>query len=121
MANLVFNEAALINLLEAPNGPYGDRLLLVAQQITGNYNDAIQGVWQLRSPEALPKAGFEIERGEFGLEAIIGIEDPKVVRSQGGEGSRERKTTSQYMADKFDGLESAKFVDQIMAGWDNQL
>ncbi len=115
MANLVFNEAALLNLLEAPNGPYGDRLRLVAEQITGNYNAAIQGVWQNQPASIIPQADYEIERGEFGLTAVIGIVDPGIVRADG------KETISQVIANKFDGLESDKFVPKIMADWDTQL
>ncbi len=113
--SLIFNEAALVHLLEAPDGPYGNRLRLIAETITGNYNDAIGGVWENQPRSIQPVADYELNRGEFGLEATVGIVDPGVVRSGG------KKTISQIIAEKFDGLESDKFVPKIMAGWDNQL
>ncbi len=106
--SITFYESALVNLLEAPDGPYGDRLLLVAQQITNNYNDAIAGVWQDQTASVMPHAAFDIERGEFGLTATIGI-------------PADERRIAEYMANKFANLEPDKFVPRIMAGWDNQL
>lgn len=105
--SIVFNEGALLHLLESPDGPYGDRLLLVAQTIAANYNGAIAGVWENQPASAIPSADFEIDRGEFGLQAVIGIPDQGRV--------------SDYMANKFQNVEPDKFVPRIMAGWDNQL
>ncbi len=106
--SIIFNEDALVNLLEAPDGPYGDRLRLVAEQITQNYNDAIAGVWQNQHAAVMPHAAYDIERGQFGLEATIGI-------------PADERRIAEYMANKFANLEPDKFVPRIMAGWDNQL
>ena len=106
--SIVFNESALVHLLEAPDGPYGDRLRLVAETITANYNDAIGGVWQDQTASVKPEAGYDIDRGEFGLQAVIGIES-------------DARRISDYMANKFANVEPDKFVPKIMAGWDNQL
>ncbi len=106
--SLIFNESALLNLLEAPDGPYGDRLRLVAEQITANYNDAIGGVWQNQAAHVQPHAAFEIDRGEFGLQAVIGI-------------PADERRIADYMANKFANVEPDKFVPKIMAGWDNPL
>ncbi len=106
--SLVFNEAALLHLLEAPDGPYGDRLRLVAETITGNYNGAIDGVWQDQTASVKPHADFDIERGEFGLQAVIGI-------------PADERRIADYMANKFANVEPDKFVPRIMAGWDNQI
>ncbi len=108
MANLIFNEGVLAHLLESPDGPYGDRLRLVAEQITQNYQDAIDGVWQDQTASVKPHADYEIGRGEFGLQAVIGIP------------SDERRIAD-YMANKFANVEPDKFVPKIMVGWDSQL
>jgi hypothetical protein len=108
VVSLIFNEAALVNLLEAPDGPYGQRLLLVAEQITQNYNDAIGGVWQDQTASVKPHADFEIDRGQFGLQAVIGI-------------PADERRIADYMANKFANIEPDKFVPRIMAGWDTPL
>ncbi len=108
MAGITFNEAALVHLLEAPDGPYGNRLRLVAEQITGNYNDAIAGVWQDQTASVRPHADFEIDRGEFGLQAVIGI-------------PADERRIADYMANKFANIEPDKFVPRIMSGWDSEL
>ncbi len=105
--SIIFNEAAFHNLLEAPDGPYGDRLRLVAEQITQNYNGAIDGVWQSQTAAVKPHAEYEIDRGEFGLQAVIGI-------------PADERRIADYMANKFANIEPDKFVPRIMAGWDNQ-
>ncbi len=106
--SIIFNEGALTRLLESPDGPYGERLLLVAQQISQNYNDAIGGVWQDQTASVKPVADFDIDRGEYGLQAVVGI-------------VADERRISDYMANKFANIESDKFVPRIMAGWDNQL
>lgn len=112
---LVFNEAAFKFLIEAPDGPFGNRLRLVAETVTDNYNEAIGGVWENQPADIKAQAGYDIALGEFGLQATIGILDPGVVRRGG------KKTISQVIADKFAEAEPDKFVPAIMAGWDNEL
>ncbi len=113
--SLIFNESRLLHLLEAPDGPYGDRLRLVAETIKGNYNDAIQGVWENQPASIIPQADYEITLGEFGLQAVVGIVDPGIVRAD------DKKTVSQVIDDKFGITESDKFVPRIMAEWDSEL
>ncbi len=64
-------------------------------------------MWQNQHAAVQPTADFSIDRGQFGLEATVGI-------LPGGR-------TSDYMAHKFADLEPDRFVPKIMAGWDNQL
>jgi hypothetical protein len=113
--SLVFNEAALINLLEAPNGPYGNRLRLVAETITANYNAAIAGVWQNQPASIQPEADYDIGIGQYGLQATIGIVPSERVRRDG------KPNASEYMDNKFGNIEPDKFQPKIMAGWDAQL
>lgn len=107
--SLIFNESALTHLLDSPNGPYGNRLRLVAETITDNYQAAIEGVWQSQTSFIQPRADYDIGIGEYGLQAVIGITP------------QEHSRVSDYMANKFANLEIDKFKPKIMAGWDAQL
>ncbi len=113
--NFFFNDAALLNLVSSPAGAFGDRLRLVAETITESYNDEIQGVWQNQPARIKPVADYDIVRGEWGLEATIGIVDPGIVRKD------DKKTISEVIDIKFGVTEKDKFKPLIMQNWDEQL
>jgi hypothetical protein len=111
VGSLVFNEAAFNFLLENPDGPMGRKLERIADFIAYNYDAAIGDVWQDQPAEISPEAGYEISVGDDGLQAVIGIVDPQRQRTDG------RPTASDYMANKFQNLESGKFKTRIMDNW----
>lgn len=104
---LIFNEAALNNLLQSPDGPVGIKLGFVADTITANYELAVSRVWENQPAMAKPTVGYEIISGDFGLQAQIGISDNGRI--------------AQYMASKFERASEDWVVPTIMAGWDAQL
>lgn len=103
--SLLFNEAALTNLLQSPDGPLGQRLRFVSQDIAANYDGVVSKVWENQSALAKPTVGYHLSFGDFGLQAEIGISDNGRV--------------AQYMGAKF-GREDW-VVPAIMAGWDASL
>jgi hypothetical protein len=113
--SIVFNEAAFHNLLEAPDGPFGDKLRLVAETITANYNDAIGIVWQNQPRENEPDADYEIGFGQYGLQAEIGILKADRSRSDG------KANISEYMDKKFASGADSWILPLIMFDWNAEL
>lgn len=113
--SLIFNEAALANLIDNEDGPFGRKLLLVAEQVTATYDAAIGMVWQNRPASIKPQADYEIGIGQYGLQAEIGIVKSDAIRFDG------KPNTSEYMDHKFGKIEPDKFKPLIMAGWDDPL
>lgn len=103
--SLVFNEAALQNLLESPDGPLGQKLRFVSEQIEGNYQAVVSKIWENQTPLARPSVSFDITQGDFGLQSEIGID---------GHGR-----VADYMAAKFHREDWV--VPAIMQGWDDPL
>jgi hypothetical protein len=103
--SLTFNEAALNNLLESPDGPLGQKLRFVSETIEANYQAVVAKIWENQSALARPGVGFHISSGDFGLQSEIGID---------GFGR-----VADYMAAKFQREDWV--VPAIMAGWDDQL
>ena len=103
--SLVFNEAALANLLQSPDGPIGERLRFVSETVEANYQDVVAKIWENQSALARPNVGFHITSGDFGLQSEIGIADVGRV--------------ADYMGAKFQREDWV--VPAIMAGWDSAL
>ncbi len=103
--SIVFNEAALANLLQSPDGPIGQKLRFVSETIEANYDAAVGKVWENQSALSRPNVGFHISSGDLGLQSEIGIADAGRV--------------TDYMAAKFDREDWV--VPAIMAGWDDTL
>lgn len=101
--SLIFNEAALLFLLESPEGPVGRRLDRVANHVAGRYEAVVGVVWENRDPSIQPKVDYDVRTAEDGLEAVIGITD-------GG-------SISRYMAEKME-IEQDRLVGAIMTTWD---
>lgn len=101
---LSFNEAALNNLLQSPDGPVGQRLGFVSETITGNYQGVIDKIWENQPAGAKPQSDYTITSGDFGIQSEIGMGDGRI---------------AQYMAAKFQ--REDWIIPAIMAGWDNQL
>lgn len=117
---LTFNESALNNLLQSPDGPVGRKLDWVSQTIKGNYEEAVAEVWQHQPASARPDIGYDITNGDFGLQSVIGFLNTHG-ETRLSKSGRSVKTTSAYMAEKFQYTERDKFAPRIMAGWDNAL
>ncbi len=103
--SLTFNEAALNNLLQSPDGPLGQKLRFVSETIEANYQGVVGKVWENQSALARPNVGFDITSGDFGLQSEIGIADHGRV--------------SDYMAAKFQREDWV--VPAIMQGWEDAL
>jgi len=105
MANLIFNEAALNNLLESPDGPLGQKLRFVSETVEANYEDVVAKIWENQSALARPNVTFHITSGDFGLQSEIGIADSGRI--------------ADYMGAKFQ--REDWIVPAIMQGWDDAL
>ncbi len=103
--SLIFNEAALANLLESPDGPLGIKVRFVAETITQNYQGVIDKVWENQPAMVRPQADYVIDSGDFGLQAEIGMPDAGRV--------------TQYMGKKM-GREDW-IVPAIMQAWNDEL
>jgi hypothetical protein len=100
--SVTLNEAALQFLLESPAGPVGEDLRRRAEVVTGNYQTVINVVWENQDPALNPRADYEVDVGDEGLQAEIGI--------------RFHGRISEYMARKME-TEADRVVPTIMLGW----
>ncbi len=103
--SIIFNEAALANLVESPDGPIGQKLRFVSETIEANYRDVVAKIWENQSALVRPSVGFDITSGDFGLQSEIGID--------------EFGRVADYMAKKFHREDWV--VPAIMQGWDDAL
>ena len=68
---VVWNEAALLALLESPDGPVGRELDRVSQNVTSLVRDNATKIIEEMNPDIVQ---YVISSGDNGLQSVIGVE-----------------------------------------------